>query len=114
MLIAALAAAAIVLNRPPSVAGECRTVHGRLNVWNGGTPLKIWVVGTHHLLGVQNTDENGENLPHNVIQALDSRADRFDVSIFADFRVCATRRYRPGHMQPVKLVEAKHIRVERR
>ena len=115
MLLAALgASAALALNGPPRLPGECRTVHGRLNVWNGGTPFKIWVVGAHRLLGVENADENGENLPPTLIQALDSRGNRFDVSVFADFEVCAEARYRPGRMQPVRVIAAKRIRVEPR
>jgi hypothetical protein len=98
----------------PRLPGECRTVHGRLNAWNGGTPFKIWVVGSHHMLGVENADEKGENLPPDLVQALDSRGDRFAVSIFADFKVCATAAFRPGHLQPVRVIDAKHIRIEPR
>ena len=36
----------------PTVVDQCFTVHGRLGVYNG-IPIRIWVVGTHGMLGVR-------------------------------------------------------------
>ncbi len=32
--------------------GACFRVHGRLDVWNGSPSIRLWQIGTHHMLGV--------------------------------------------------------------
>src|SRR5204863_4706193 len=47
-LRAALAALLLALAAQAAAASEsCRTVHGRMDLWNGTPSVRIWVIGTH-------------------------------------------------------------------
>src|ERR1043165_8202874 len=65
--------------------GPCYKVRGRLSYYNGAPSTRIWVVGTHRILGVPSEDSE---LPPNVKSLLNS----FDDQIFADFTVCPLTR----------------------
>ena len=59
-MISALAALVLSL-AAPSLA--CHTVHGRMDLWNGAPTVRIWVIGTHRLLGVAQHKESFDDLP---------------------------------------------------
>jgi hypothetical protein len=105
MLLALAMAAALA---PP---GACRTVHGRMDLWNGAPTVRIWVIGTHRILGVEQRSESFNDLPPSV-RAIwtgrDADAD-WSRSIYGDFQVCALAPDRPGHMQPVRLIDARRL-----
>jgi hypothetical protein len=88
----------------PDLAAQCFTVHGRLDFYNGGPTTRIWVIGTHHILGVYD-----EIVPENVSGKLDWNKD-----VFADFLVCPFARENQGHMQPVCIESAKNIHTSPR
>ncbi len=48
-----------VCHARPDLAGPCFAVHGALRYSNGGTPVKIWKIGTTRLLGVAGLGETG-------------------------------------------------------
>jgi hypothetical protein len=85
----------------PDLAAQCFTVHGRLDFYNGGPTTRIWVIGTHHILGVYD-----EIVPENVSGKLDWNTD-----VFADFLVCPFTRGNQGHMQPVCIESARNVRT---
>jgi hypothetical protein len=97
--------------------GECRTVHGRMALYNGTFSFRIWVIGTHRMLRVVDADGDNFNeltkLPSSLANSLRPYRDNlFQMQAFADFHVCAFTRSKPGVMQSVTLDDAKHIRVE--
>src|ERR1035438_7832407 len=61
--------------------GPCYAVRGRLSYYNGTPSTRIWIVGTHRILGVPSEDSD---LPSNVRPLLKGFGDQ----IFADFVVC--------------------------
>lgn len=92
------------------LVGPCWTVHGRLHVYNGSPSARIWPVGTHRLLGVQDQFFDGDEE-----SAEPAELRRFGPGayIYANFFVCPLTKSKPGVMQIVCISGAKHIRVER-
>lgn len=93
------------------LVGPCWTVHGRLSVYNGAPMARIWPIGTHRLLGVDDQILEpgfGFAAPKPLRDALNP-----DTEIFADFQACPLTKSKPGVMQLVCISGAKHIRVER-
>lgn len=88
----------------PDLVAQCFTVHGRLDLYNGGPSTRIWVVGTHHMLGVDN-----EILPEKAALKLDWETD-----VYGDFVVCPLAREQKGHMQSVCVESASHLRTSPR
>jgi hypothetical protein len=106
MLVALAMAAALGGHSSP-----CHTVHGRMDLWNGAPTVRIWVVGTHRVLGVEQQTETFADLPPGVRRiwaGKDTDAD-WATAIYGDFRVCALTPDRPGHMRSVRLVGATHL-----
>jgi len=99
----------------PQRVGQCREVHGRLTAYNGTPTFRIWILGTHRLLGVVGRSghdlENEANLPANVGAAFEQNA--FGTAVFADFRVCPVTRERRGVMQFVCVARAANLYVRR-
>lgn len=86
--------------------GPCYKIKGRLSYYNGAPSTRIWIVGTHRMLGIPG-EEN--ELPPNVEVLLKD----FDDNIFGDFVVCPLSPERPGRMQMVLVKSASHL-VNRR
>src|ERR1700690_1701521 len=91
----------------PSGASEktaipCYKVRGRLSYYNGAPSTRIWIVGTHRMLGIPSEDQE---LPANVKPLLKS----FDDEIFADFVVCPLTKERAGEMTMVSVKSASHV-----
>ena len=84
-------------------AEACYQVRGRLSYWNGAPSTRIWVVGTHRLLGVR--DEDAE-LPANVNKLL---TGHFGDEVYGDYLVCPFTLYRAGQMQIVQVKSATHL-----
>lgn len=70
--------------------------------------MQIWVVGTHRKLGVV------EPVPEAVSELLDKAEDRWAVSIFGNYKVCAVTPSRVGHRQSVTVVAADGLDVRKR
>lgn len=82
--------------------GPCYKVRGRLSYYNGTPSTRIWIIGTHRMLGVLGEDPE---LPANIKPLLKD----FDDKIFADFIVCPLTKERPGHMGIVTVKSARHV-----
>jgi hypothetical protein len=46
-----------------AAAEPCRTVHGRMELWNGAPSVRIWVVGPKRVLGVVHKQASFKDLP---------------------------------------------------
>jgi hypothetical protein len=93
--------------KDPRVTGACFAVHGRLSFYNGGPSTRLWVIGTHHMLGVP-TEES--EMPGYLSKLMVS----FDDTVYGDFVVCPYRKYEEGHMQFVCIESGQHLFRERR
>ena len=82
--------------------GPCYRVRGRLSYYNGTPSTRIWIVGTHRMLGVPSEDHR---LPPTVKALLKS----FDDQIFAEFVVCPLTKERPETMRMVFVKSASHV-----
>lgn len=65
------------------VVGECKTLRGRLSLYNGYTSARIWPVGTKRLLGVPGDKRDTPAVPDKVFSKLS-----WDTDVYADFEVC--------------------------
>ena len=109
--LCALAVAGLIITSPaearptgwfPHQVGKCGWVHGRFSIWNGSSVRRIWVMGSNHLLALRDYDEDAPG-------DLDVGIEK---SVFGDFLVCALDRYKPGHMQHVRVHKAKNLVFE--
>src|SRR5438046_3156697 len=64
----------------PQIVGKCFGIHGRLAQYNGGTPHRIWKIGTHRMFAVANET----SLP----EEIGDKIRDFDTEIYGDFLVC--------------------------
>ncbi len=87
-------------------AGRVFTVHGRLSAWNGAPTHRIWIIGTHRLLGVH----AGTAMPDNLLPLTQT----FDVQVVGDFVLCPVTRSRPGVMQMVRILSATKLHSQPR
>jgi hypothetical protein len=112
-MIAALAAVLALAGGGASSdsTNGCRTVHGRMALWNGTPTVRIRVIGTQRTLGVALADDSFEHLPAAVTHLWDALDDeaRWKTAIFGDFRVCAVTQSRPGRMQMVTVTDASRL-----
>jgi hypothetical protein len=94
---------------PTRFVGPCVTIRGRLSYANGSIPIRMWKVGTHRLLGIE--DESYQKpscvLPKEIRVLLD--ADQF---VFADFVVRPLTVEQPEVMQRVCVVSATNVRTK--
>jgi hypothetical protein len=86
----------------PKLVGACYCVRGRLSYWNGTPSTRIWVIGTHHVLGLPSEDAD---LPTNVKEHLHTFGDE----ITADYEVCPLSKDRKGEMQMVCIQSAINV-----
>ena len=82
--------------------GPCYEVRGRLSYWNGTPSTRIWIVGTHRILGIPTEDSE---LPANVKELLKS----FDDQIYANYSVCPLTKERGGEMRMVWVRSARNV-----
>jgi len=96
----------------PAVVDACFTVQGRLGVYNG-IPIRIWVVGTHRMLGVRDASGGGVTVRPE-IQTLLSRGEPGATIVYGDYEVCPLSKPHPGWMQFVCIESATHLVPRRR
>ena len=87
----------------PDILAACYTVHGRLSAWNGSPSLRIWIVGTKRILGVEEYPV-ASTLPAEVQDQLD-----WGVEAWGNFNVCPFTPDRPAAMRMVCVQSAKHV-----
>jgi hypothetical protein len=89
----------------PEVIGPCFTVHGRISVYNGTPSVRIWIIGTDHLLGVLPSED--EIMPPAIKKELG-----IGTQIYGDYLVCPFTQEKKGHMQMVCIESAKSLHIE--
>jgi hypothetical protein len=92
-------------------------MHGRLSFANGNPSIRIWKIGTHHILGIlsgpgslKRDPDDGLNpeFPENVNRAFKT----MNSWIFADFEICPLRPEVKGEMQDACVESARNIVTE--
>jgi len=120
--------------KTPENAAMCYWTHGRLSVYNGNPPFRIWKVGTHRLLGVFNgpshfpprtTDDDIFNpeFPAELDRAYEADNRRHKKAtgmmwaipppVFAEFEICPLEPEHKGWMQDICIESAKNIFIEK-
>jgi hypothetical protein len=114
-------------------ASLCYWTHGRLSIYEGTVPYRIWKIGTYRLLGVFSgpshypavTDDDvfDPELPAELLDAYEANNRRqkhvtgtmwaIPPPVFADFQVCPLRPKIKGERQPVCIESAKNIFIEK-
>jgi hypothetical protein len=93
------------------VIDACFTVHGRLQQSNGNPNMRIWIVGTHHILGVLDSDGRDESetaVPPNVKKL---GGEYVSKPVFGDFEVCPLTKAHRGWMQMVCVESGARLRI---
>lgn len=83
------------------------TVHGRLMIYNGTPSFRIWIIGTTHVLGIDQIDDNNPIMPDTLKKLID-----FGKKIYADFVVKPLSKYKRGEMQFVQILSARNVIVK--
>jgi hypothetical protein len=119
--------------KTPENASLCYWTHGRLSVWEGTPPFRLWKIGTHRILAVLNgpshypprTVDDLENpeFPTELDRGheADNRRHKKATGImwaipppvFADFEICPLEPEHKGWMQGVCVESAKNIFIEK-
>jgi len=110
----ASASAGPACERAPERADKCFWARGRYSVWNGTPTDRIWIIGTHHVFGVEGPKDESDlryPLPRSLLAATAETADPFSVKLYGDFRLCPFTRVRKGWMQYGCVAEAKRLIV---
>jgi hypothetical protein len=98
--------------QPPTISADEAnqinrfTVHGRLSIYNGNPSHRIWIIGTHRLLGVSESIDEVPSMPKELFPLLSSQRE-----VYGDFVVETVTPYKQGSMQMVRIVSASKIVV---
>ncbi|HTY69245.1 MAG TPA: hypothetical protein VMH36_21510 [Alphaproteobacteria bacterium] len=93
--------------------GACFTVHGRLSFTATSPEIRIWRVGTHHVLGILAPDGSDQQvLSEKLLERLWSGRD-LPGQIWGDYEVCPLSPDQPGKMQMACIADATKLFVER-
>jgi hypothetical protein len=87
------------------------TVHGRLQFYNGNPGCRIWIIGTNHLLGInEELSDKGENpdMPDSLKHLLE-----WGTLIYGDFKVHPISKYRSGEMQYVRVLSFSNLVIKK-
>jgi hypothetical protein len=118
--------------KTPENAAICYWAHGRLSIYEGTVPYRIWKTGTRRMLGVFSgpshypalTDDDvfQPELPPELDRAYESDNRRLKRAtgiswarpppVFADFEICPLRPEIKGERQPVCIESAKNIFIQ--
>ena len=95
----------------PMLSGPCFKIRGRMSLFNGNFPIRIWPVGTHRMLAIGQGEfllNDYENLPEVLEKQLN-----WHNAMFADFTVCPFTPDEPGHMRQVCVESAENISLRK-
>ena len=95
----------------PMITGSSFVVHGRLSRYNGSPTLRIWIIGTHRLLGVSGGrfyKKGYRNLP----QAMEEKLD-WDNALYGDFLIFPFTKSQAKVMQLVCIESVKNLVVQK-
>jgi hypothetical protein len=97
----------------PSLVGACYTVHGRFRFHDGAPSSRVWIVGTHRMLGVDettNVEKDRAEVPW-IPANLESRVGP-GIDVFGDYEVCPLSKEKAGEMQFVCVESAAHLVIK--
>src|SRR2546422_7580464 len=80
------------------------TVHGRLRNYMGYAQMRIWVVGSTRILGVEESTEASEK-----VGPLFPAGGWFDYAVYADFTVEPLAPDIKGHKRPVRIIKVQNV-----
>jgi len=109
---AASASAGPSCEHAPERGSKCFWAQGRYSVWNGTPADRIWLIGTHHVFGVEGSEDENDRrypLPKSMWAATPKGSDPFSVGLYGDYRLCPFTRARKGWMQYGCVAAAKHL-----
>ena len=84
------------------------TIHGRLRNYMGYAQMRIWVVGSTRMLGVEE-----ETSASKKIAALFPPHGWFNFTVYGDFTVEPLAPDIKGHKRPVRILKVQNVVVER-
>jgi hypothetical protein len=95
----------------PRRVGACFTVHGRVTSCTAVPSVRIWIIGTKRILGVEDGNGNpaGDNLLPGELEDELSTPAPCSKAGFGDFTVCPLTPNVPGIMQRVCVVSVSKI-----
>jgi hypothetical protein len=83
-------------------------LHGRLSIYNGNPPFRIWIVGTNRILGVKGGDLVPAEMPEKLKAIM-----TLDTKIYADFHITPLTKYVKGVMQIVRIDAVENLVIYR-
>jgi len=104
--------------KSPENTATCYWARGRLSVYDGRPPLRLWKIGTTRILAIYSgpsvkrgdeKDMMNPELPGNVRTIFKSSQDR----IFGEFEIYPISPDQPGEMQAACIESAKGLFVQR-
>jgi hypothetical protein len=102
--------------RPEVFTGEhlntSFTIHGRLRHYMGAAQMRIWVVGSTRILGVDEATPESEKIAA-LFPKGGGLAGLFDYAVYGDFTVEPLAPDTKGQMRPIRILKARNVVVER-
>ncbi|MGA1983847.1 MAG: hypothetical protein ABSG84_15450 [Acidobacteriaceae bacterium] len=92
-------------------AQSCLTIHGRARFYSGDSQLRIWHIGTHHEFAIYDDTSSGMLFKYLCSPKYACTIENPPKSLYADFTVCPTEKFKPGAAQPVTVKGIKHAAV---
>jgi hypothetical protein len=83
------------------------TVHGRLMICNGTPSFRIWIIGTTHILGIDQVDDSHPRMPDTLKNIIS-----FGKRIYGDYTVKSISKYKQGAMQYVQVISCSHLVIK--
>jgi hypothetical protein len=84
------------------------TIHGRLRNYMGYAQMRIWIIGSTRILGVEEETSESEK-----IAALFPKGGWFEYAVYGDFTVEPLAPDIKGHKRPVRILGVRNIVLER-
>ena len=112
------------LCKTPANQSTCYWTRGRLALYNGAPPWRMWKVGTNRIVAIysgaaawterKERDGASPEFPANLKKTYDSQIkDPSLERVFADFEICPLEPERSDEMQAMCIESAKNIVVQR-
>lgn len=88
-------------------------IHGRLSAYNGNPTLRIWIIGSHRILGVASEEgKESEAIPKTLGDVLNNGEDWFTREFYGDFTVEPLQPDIKGRMRPIRILAVKNLVVK--
>ncbi len=100
---------------PREFSGRCYWTRGRLRAYDGTPAIRLWIVGTHRLLGISSgpgaekydpLDNEHPQIPGEIMKKFTLQSQ-----VYGDFEVCPLEQRRRGTMQQACIAGARNLSV---